>query len=300
MKKLLVLSFCALVCVALISCEKENNGKFNPKKKIQKVYYDNAGEKVLDQTWDWKGKLLSKIDYFYLGDEIWYTDYYFYDNKNRISILKEDDDYLEFVYEKNRIKTINYKWFDELEESYTMIYDKNKLSGIEWVQYDVSWIDDLLNNEHERRLSPLAELIPQGYENLEKAVRKMHSQKKGENDTLIMELTWEGKNVSHILAHWNGDLEETMEVSFTYDDKINPLKGWHPLWVDYVIGVWDDELYTYSSYGNVLTADYVYKNNGVEYDRVFTNYSYEYEGNYPIKVAATMNGETYFTRYYEY
>ncbi len=295
MKKLILFVFCAVLCVALTSCEKENDGKYNPKKKIQKVYLDNGGEKVLDQMWSWNGKLLSKIDY-YSGEEIWYTDEYFYDNKNRITILYEDGDYLAFVYENGHIKTINYYWFDELEESFALYYDKNKLSKIEWTGIEVAGID---KGGRERRLNPLAGLIPQGCEVFEQAVRKMHSQHKGE-EKLIMELTWEGKNVSHIVAYIEGDPEDITEASFTYDNKINPLKGWHTLWMDYVLGVREDEQFTYSSLGNVLTADYVYKNNGVEYDRVFTNYSYEYEGNYPIKVAATMNGETYFTRYYEY
>ena len=115
-----------------------------------------------------------------------------------------------------------------------------------------------------------------------------------------MELTWEGKNVSHIVAYIEGDPEDITETSFTYDNKVNPLRGWHTLWMDYVIGVWDDELYTYSSYGNVLTADYVYKYEGEMYDRFVTNYIYEYDGNYPVKVTATNDGEPYFTRYYEY
>ncbi|MBO6055996.1 MAG: hypothetical protein J6P84_03380, partial [Alphaproteobacteria bacterium] len=67
--------FCAVLCAALTSCEKENDGKYSPKKKIQKVYKDLNGEKVLDQVWSWDGKLLSKIDYYYEG-AVWYTDEY--------------------------------------------------------------------------------------------------------------------------------------------------------------------------------------------------------------------------------
>ena len=292
MKKLILFVFCAVLCVALTSCEKENDGKYNPKKKIQKVYLDNGGEKVLDQMWSWDGKLLSKIDY-YSGEEIWYTDEYFYDNKNRITILYEDGDYLAFVYENGHIKTINYYWFDELEESFALYYDKNKLSKIEWTGIEVG------KRDHERNLNPLEGLIPQGYEVFEKAVRKMHSQHK-KSEKLIMELTWDGKNVSHITAYVEGDPEDITEASFTDDDKINPLKGWHTLWMDYVIGVWADEQFTYSSLGNVLTADYIYKYEGEEYEHVVTNYTYEYDGKYPVKVTATIDGEPYFTRYYEY
>ena len=295
MKKLMLFVFCAVLCAALTSCEKENDGKYSPKKKIQKVYKDSAGEKVLDQVWNWDGKLLSRIDYYHDG-EIWYTDEYFYDSKNRISRLFEEGDYLDFIYENDRIKTINYYWIDMLEESFTLFYEKDKLSKIEWTGIEVAEID---KGGRERRLNPLAGLIPQGCEVFEQAVRKMHSQHKGE-EKLIMELTWEGKNVSHIVAYIEGDPEDITETSFTYDNKVNPLRGWHTLWMDYVIGVWDDELYTYSSYGNVLTADYVCKYEGEVYDQFVTNYTYEYDGKYPVKVTATNDGEPYFTRYYEY
>lgn len=293
MKKVLALSLCALLCAALISCEKEKPGVYNPKKKIQKVYKDLNGEKVLDQVWSWDGKLLSKIDYYYEG-AVWYTDEYFYDSKNRISRLIEEDDHLDFIYENDRIKNINYYWIDELMESFTMYYDNNKLSKIEWVGIEVQ------EGDHVKKLNPLAGLIPQGCEVFEKAVSKMRSQQKWGDAKLIMELTWEGKNVSHIVAYIEGDPEDITETSFTYDNKVNPLRGWHTLWMDYVIGVWDDELYTYSSYGNVLTADYVCKYEGEMYDRFVTNYIYEYDEKYPVKVTATNDGEPYFTRYYEY
>ena len=286
--------FCAVLCVALTSCEKEkdNDGKYNPKKKIQKVYYDSSGEKVLDQVWNWDGKLLSSVDYYYRGN-VNASDQYLYDNNNRITKIICDNEYLDFAYENDRIKTITSFWADESEESYDMFYENNKLSKIEWKAY---YIDKGI---HDKKLNPLAGLIPQGCEVFEQAVRKMHSQHKGE-EKLIMELTWDGKNVSRIVAYIEGAPEDITEASFTYDNKINPLKGWHTLWMDYVIGVWDDEPYTYSSYGNVLSADYVYKDEGEVYDQFVTNYTYEYDGKYPVKVTATNDGEPYFTRYYEY
>ena len=45
MKKLMLFVFCAVLCAALTSCDKENDGKYSPKKKIQKVYKDLNGEK---------------------------------------------------------------------------------------------------------------------------------------------------------------------------------------------------------------------------------------------------------------
>lgn len=295
MKKILILSLCAVLCAALISCEKEKPGVYNPKKKIQKIYCENDGEKVLDQVWNWSGKLLNRIDYYYHGN-VAGSDVYSYDSKNRIVRITNEDETLDFVYENDRIKTINYGWADELEESYNMIYDNDKLSKIEWVVYD-----GYIKSGHERKLNPLASLIPQDGDVLEKQLRKIHSQQKWE-EKLILELTWEGKNVSHIFAYIEGDPEETMDASFTYDNKINPLKGWASFWFDCVIGVWEDENFSYTNTGNVLTAVYSYKEAGVEFDYFATDYTYEYDGNYPVKVTAIarMNNQPYVVRYYEY
>lgn len=269
---------------------------YNPKKKIQKIYYENNGEKVLDQVWNWNDKTLSSIDYYYNG-AVWYVDQYFYDEDNRIKMIKEDEDFLEFSYENDLLTTINYYWIDyeELEQTYKLYYDNKKLSKIEFVAYDIPEY----KNNHKSNLNPLSRLIPQGAEVLEKQIQKLKSSQKGDQK-IILEFTWEGKNVSRILAYLEGDNEDVMEATFTYDNKINPLKGWTQLWFDYVIGTWDDEYFTYTNTGNVLTAVYSYKDAGTEYDHIATEYTYEYDGKYPVKVTATNDGEPYFTRYYEY
>ena len=94
MKKVLILSLCAVLCAALISCEKEKPGVYNPKKKIQKIYCENDGEKVLDQVWNWSGKLLNRIDYYYHGN-VAGSDVYSYDSKNRIVRITNEDETLD-------------------------------------------------------------------------------------------------------------------------------------------------------------------------------------------------------------
>ena len=290
MKKLMLFVFSAVLCVALTSCEKENDGKYNPKKKIQKVFNDFAGEKVLDQVWNWDGKLLSRIDYYHNG-EVLHTINYTYDSKNHITMISAEGEHLDFIYEKGHIKTLNHFFLDELVAEYTFLYNNNKLSGIEWNKYNVK--------SFENKLWPLAGLIPQGYETLEKEIQKMFTQSKGENKVII-ELTWEGKNVSKISFYTESEPERATDVSFTYDNKINPLKGWSHTWIEDVLGLWYDDYNTYPSYGNVLTADYSYKQDGVEYSHVTMNYVYEYDGKYPVKVIATHGDEPDFIRYYEY
>ncbi len=294
MKKLILFVFCAVLCVALTSCEKENDGKYNPKKKIQKVYKDFYGEKVLDQVWNWDGKLLSRIDCYFNG-EVAHTIHYTYDSKNHITMISAEGEHLDFVYEKGHIKTLHHFFLDELVADFTFFYNNNKLSKIEWERYNVP----LKNNSFENKLWPLAGLIPQGYETLEKEIQKMFTQSKGE-EKIVLELTWEGKNVSHICLYSEKEPEETKEVSYTYDNNINPLKGWSRTWLEDVLGLWYDDYHTYLSYGNVLTADYSNKKDGVEYNHISMNYVYEYDGKYPVKETASFGSEPYFIHYYEY
>ena len=295
MKKVLILSLCAVLCAALTSCEKDQPGVYNPKKKIQKIYSAVDGEKMLRQEWHWNDNNLSSIDFHMDWGEI-FTDYYYYDDKNRITMIKEDEDYLRFHYENGLISTVDYYWIDEgfIMQSYKFYYDKKKLSKIEFVTYNLPDKD-----QHKRKLDFLACLIPQGSEVLNKQINKLQAKQKGDQK-IILEFTWEGKNVSRILWYLEGDDECVTEATFTYDNKINPLKGWAQLWLDFVIGTWEDEYFTYASTGNVLTADYRELYNGDEWDRVTTNYTYEYEGDFPVKVTAVMDGDPYFVHYYEY
>ena len=84
MKKVLVLSLCALLCAALTSCEKENDGKYNPGKKIKKIYYEYGGQKFLVQGWNWKGNLLTSVDYYNSNGDTISAENYSYDKNNRI------------------------------------------------------------------------------------------------------------------------------------------------------------------------------------------------------------------------
>lgn len=285
MKKILVLSLCALLCAALTSCEKEKPGVYNPEKKIKKIYYEFGGQRLLAQGWNWDGKLLTSVDY-YSDEEVSYTEKYSYDKNNRIVRIQEGTENLDFSYENGKIKSANYYWANTLEESYNFIYENNKLSKIECVSY-YSYAED----KHQKRLNPLAALIPQGGDVLAKAVTKLNTQQKSE-DKIILELTWEGKNIRHIHGYLVGDEDgETMDAYFTYDDKINPFKGWSPMWLDEVIGIWDDSYLNTFNYGNMLTSSYIYKDNGVEYDHYNMVFSYEYDGKYPVKMTVSEEGE---------
>ncbi len=286
MKKVLALSLCALLCAALTSCEKENDGKYNPGKKIKKIYYEYGGQKFLVQGWNWKGNLLTSVDYYNSNGDTISAENYSYDKNNRIVRIQEGDENLDFSYENGKIKYAKYFWANTLEESYDFIYENNKLSKIECVSYN-----SYGSNKNQKRLNPLAALMPQGGDGLTKAVEKLNTQQKGE-DRIVLEFTWEGKNISHIHGYVAGDeTGETMDAYFTYDNMINPFKGWSPMWYDEVIGVWDVSYRNTFNYGNMLTSSYIYKEEGVEYDHYNLIFSYEYDGKYPVKMTISEEGE---------
>ena len=63
------------------------------------------------------------------------------------------------------------------------------------------------------------------------------------------------------------------------------------MWLDEVIGIWDDSYLNTFNYGNMLTSSYIYKDNGVEYDHFNMVFSYEYDGKYPVKMTMSEEGE---------
>ena len=63
MKKIVLFIMVMAMIFAFNSCEKENLGVFNPKKKISKVYSESDGHYLREQ-WYWSGDQLQQVEYF--------------------------------------------------------------------------------------------------------------------------------------------------------------------------------------------------------------------------------------------
>ena len=63
MKKLGLVIIAIVMIFVFNSCEKENLGIFNPKKKISKIYAETNGHYLREQ-WTWNGEQLQQIQYF--------------------------------------------------------------------------------------------------------------------------------------------------------------------------------------------------------------------------------------------
>ena len=90
-----------VLCALMVSCTKE--GLYNPKKKISQItytysykseYWDGNSWVVEDeyngedghQVWNWNGKQLESIDYYYDG-QLSYTDHFTYMRRERSPLL---------------------------------------------------------------------------------------------------------------------------------------------------------------------------------------------------------------------
>ena len=99
------------VAVSLTSCHKD--GVYNPKEKISRIYYQGSGqsaEKQLSELWNWDGKKLSTITYYYNTGEIEGTEKFSYDGKrlSRIDYISDfgDGSYLLFTYDGRKLDKV--------------------------------------------------------------------------------------------------------------------------------------------------------------------------------------------------
>ena len=147
-------------------------------------------------------------------------------------------------------------------------HEKGKISVIKIsdIFYDTDW-------DIKVAATPLRLVIPQAYPAMEKAIQKCSKEAKG--DPIILKLNWKGDNVSSMditVSSWGMTMTQTTEL--TYDNKNNPMYG------------------LFSSIGSDVAANlFVNKNNPLTMKSTYmgmemssSDFTYEYEGNYPTKV----------------
>ncbi len=115
-----------MVAFAFTSCQKD--GVYKPKKKISKIYTSkDGGDRILQETWHWDGKVLTSIDF---ED---YTVTFNYDKKQLQSLSVDNEEFMIFNYDGKVLKSI--KWMDGSDEiaSYTFKHDGKFISGVDAV-----------------------------------------------------------------------------------------------------------------------------------------------------------------------
>ena len=104
MKKFGLIIVATAMIFAFCSCEKENLGTFNPKKKLSKVYTESNGHYLREQ-WLWNENQLQRVEYYKKNGNVDYTCHYQYKN-GLLSRIETDDQHTDFVYDGKMLASI--------------------------------------------------------------------------------------------------------------------------------------------------------------------------------------------------
>lgn len=275
MKKSIVFCLCMAVVALFSACNRDQgeDGVFNPSKKLQKIYLVGNGVQNLQQVWNWNGDLLSSIDFY--SDGIVSTTNSFYYDGNRLTTMRNESSYATFSYDGEKIDHIDVFQDNDNEPlvTYSFEYKGSKVGKVRVV------IDyDHLTNE-KVLINPLKFLLPQVCDNIEHLVANRMKETKGGNmmETLTMELTWTGDNITKVRTSGFSTAQEV--TRYSYDNKENPFKGFLGM---YAFNTTASGAFC-GNKNNVLTS--TSKKGSISYS---SRSHYEYEDNYPVKETQTF------------
>ncbi|MBO4381813.1 MAG: hypothetical protein J5799_02620 [Bacteroidales bacterium] len=268
MKKSAILCLSLAVIVLFSACNKDPEGAYNPSKKIQKIYNEVDGTRVLSEVWNWNGDLLMSIE-DYSGNDV-FTTTFSYDNSNRLVSMDNVNSHSECFYDGNKIQKIVVTSYGVEVGSYEFKHKGSKISQIK-MNFDIGMND--YDWKKASVVNPLRFLIPEVCQRMESVLENCSKDAKGEEIT--MNLNWSGNNVKTIEVSYLGlfgTVTETVEL--TYDTKNNPTYGsLAQLSTDAVANLFINK-------NNPLTITTLVS--GYLYDK--QTFTYEYADNYPVKV----------------
>lgn len=282
MKKIGILFVILIVVLSFYGCDKDNLGCYNPKLKIQQIFEESNGH-YLKERWTWNGDLLTRIDFYKKNGDINYTHTYSYD-KNRLARIDADDQYTEFLYDKNVLTTINTYVKEQLVESYVLSYDGQKLSQIQ--------IEKEGKASSKSAFDMLSHLMPDYYPMM---CNQLASQPKGENynfSAATVDFVWEGNNIKYMKMKVNRpDTIQKITFTYMYDNQINPQNHFFPLLLDHAL-LNDNPKTLFCSENNATSVHVTYEK-GLHSQTDAYTYAYDYYKKFPTKVYRTFyNGVT--------
>ena len=155
MKKTIFTLAVVALLAGVCSCTKEKEGVYNPKQKIQSVYYESKGlqgdevlyenPKYKSEAWTWEDNRLERISYFdqvvYFEDgnehyenELVVTQFFSYDKDNRLTkseILGEVNMTADYTYDGKYLKTVYITEQLRPVVKYTFNYTDKKITSID-------------------------------------------------------------------------------------------------------------------------------------------------------------------------
>lgn len=285
MKKTLIAIALVGMIAGFTSCNKTKEGQFNPKQKISQVYQEESDNedgtwqswgRQLAEQWNWDGKKLASIQYSVWGCNETFS----YDNKDRIisgTIVDASGATLtsEYAYDGKELTSITSKKGGEITSKIEFTHENGKISQFSISEMEYYW------DEEDFRTSPLRCLFPERIcrdirrcqikaEKLAKSAGKAMS-------TTKFNVTWDGKNISSLSTSLWGMV---IKINYTYDNKINPYNH-----LMSTIGFSTCmEMGTFSMFNeNNPTQIHEQITGWGENEDMTIHYTYEYDGNYPIK-----------------
>lgn len=301
------------------ACQKD--GKYNPKEKISNVSeeycsvssYFSGEEWVTDSSitpkhvseqWTWDGKKLSQIAY--IG----------YDYDDQGNMVPDGQDLVKFNYDGSQLTEIATSYGERM----TFTYDGKKLQKAElyvgvatpYMTYEfehdgkkISSMTVTMAEEYDGKKGAkvsrlehllLGNIIPQT-KSTDKFVCQLHAKAAKAGQSIRMDLTWDGDNVSKITAvtpHGNAT------ATFTYDDKNNPFKNFGPMFGFYGETETGVEFCNKNNITKMVISDF---EGGSDEE----NYTYTYDGQWPVSCTNMYSYEDEYSRgtnsrtvYYEY
>lgn len=274
MKRLCVLFVGLMLASAFYTCQHDSLGVYEPKMKIDKIY-DEADGRYLKEQWIWDGELLSRIDYFRRSGNLDYSQHYFYD-KNRLSRIEMDDQHSEFLYDGDVLTTINTYDGDRKVETYSLSYDKKKLSHIS--------IENDLQAKRCALWSPISFFLPVQTES--SVASPFSSDSKREQydfSSAEVDFVWDGDNVKYMkMSLQRPDSVQKLVYSYVYDESLNPMNRFFVMNVDHTM-LNDKPSYLFCSKNNPASI-YRTEEYGVHSQSKSFYYSYDSYKKYPTKV----------------
>lgn len=305
MKKFTICALALLTVVAFTACTKD--GVYRPSKKISRVYssskykseyyvdgywqteYSDESPKSLRELWHWDGNKLTSIDYYYDGSKD-YTLNLTYDG-GKLSRMDNygAGRYVNFIYKGNELTKIEAYYEGSLTSMASVTHKGGKITQIDWTSLRNDKKSDFGN---EMMFSALRVVMPGVNHESARASAMAAKGGKGDN-TFTFKYTWSGGNVSEMVIV---ESNERVTISMTYDSKNNPFNG-------FLYYIEDEGTARWGSKNNVVREQSIDDDGDVD----VTNYTYNYDGNWPVMKMYTYKreGDTWrytstYTEYYEY
>ena len=272
-------TFRMLVVVAIgallfTSCKKEKlEGQYMPDKKLSVIrtanidMSDDSESFVSINTFHWNGKLLSDIETTSgtTGEGLT-KNTFAYDSKNRVEKVTVETDvisiYKFFYNDKELTKVEGYFDSDEITDEYLFTRTDGKVTQITHHNYNGT-----LKKVDFKSLSFFfPEQIVTAMETASRVADKAESN--------VTNLIWEGDNIikTELVT------TSTLITDYTYDDKVNPLKGLYK-------NNFESTPETLHSANNILTTT---KEMPI-FGTITNTHTYEYDGDYPVKDVIEMH-----------